>query len=839
MTQQEVIKTFMTSLNNTTLKGGKALDEAIKNSSSFKNFAAVKSKFLADIKAAKNWHTFLVEKCGIILDNADTGAISGSDAGGSKAKSATDILPSTGDAKYPTGKSFTVDGLTIYGIPKEKNLTADQKYVIRGLYSWWIRDALALIKESYGFSFTDVDTTNARLKMKFVDEPDSGTFAYVAYDTIDDNKTYESRVLCVNMAQFQNMSADNRHGSTGTAALDRVLVHELVHGIMASNVNYAGSLPQFLVEGGSAELIHGLDDENYDEIVSYAKDPSIFENILTTNEFEDPPYEIYTGGYMFMRYFAKQAATDTKFDYDTRRATISVGGNGGFATNYHDTVTMNGGAGSDTLTNSGSKVLISAGAGNDSIKTYSDSVTVNGDDGGDFILNEGSKVTLYGGKGSDLLQNVGDKTFLDGGEDNDFLINNGGDSVKAEGGAGNDFISNNVVDYEKGKTLKAGGETTNGATLNAEDGKIYKVDVLGGGASSLSGGAGTDTIYNYASQAFVYGDADDDSLVNYGFNVVVNGGEGNDFILNTANEVELYDDTVSVTGYKSSLIGGDGNDTISNTSGAVSIYGGTGVDSVRNDGQKARISLGAGDDFAINYADSVIAKGEANNDELINFGDSVTLNGGAGNDDLSNYGDYGSALGEKGNDTIYNSGEAITVNGGEGNDYLINDGVNSSIVDGKNNDTIENYGEHVTLSGGVGNDSIKNDGGRYVTYEIGKSDGKDIVEGFGETDTVKITTKGNYNVKSSGNDVIIKVGSATLTLKGVAGQDISVIEKNGKEYTWETAAGNVAWFMEDDNNFSDNQLSELVETKTYLPPAQVDSVAFVKENNFITYSNKK
>ncbi|MBR0261469.1 MAG: hypothetical protein IJQ85_06700 [Selenomonadaceae bacterium] len=38
MTQQEVIKTFMQSLDNTTLKGGAAVNEAIKASSSFKRY---------------------------------------------------------------------------------------------------------------------------------------------------------------------------------------------------------------------------------------------------------------------------------------------------------------------------------------------------------------------------------------------------------------------------------------------------------------------------------------------------------------------------------------------------------------------------------------------------------------------------------------------------------------------------------------------------------------------------------------------------------------------------------------------------------------------------------
>ncbi len=116
MTQQEVIKAFMQSLDKTELSGRAALDEAVRASSNFSSYQEVANQFLEDQTTAKNWHRFLVEKCGIILDNADTGAISGSDAGGTE-KTAETILPAKGKAKYPSGTSFTVDGLTIYGIP--------------------------------------------------------------------------------------------------------------------------------------------------------------------------------------------------------------------------------------------------------------------------------------------------------------------------------------------------------------------------------------------------------------------------------------------------------------------------------------------------------------------------------------------------------------------------------------------------------------------------------------------------------------------------------------------------------------------------------------------------
>ena len=93
MTQQEVIYNFMQSLDNTELSGRAALDEAIQASSNFQNFEDFKRKFFDDLAAAKNWQTFLVEKCGIILDNDDTGAISGSDAGGSTSKRRSGYSP--------------------------------------------------------------------------------------------------------------------------------------------------------------------------------------------------------------------------------------------------------------------------------------------------------------------------------------------------------------------------------------------------------------------------------------------------------------------------------------------------------------------------------------------------------------------------------------------------------------------------------------------------------------------------------------------------------------------------------------------------------------------------
>ena len=150
-TQQEVIKKFMKSLDTTSKSGKIALDAAIKACSSFGNLKSVVTQLIGDCQSATDAKTFLKEKCGIILDNKDTGAITGSDAGGSKAKTAESIVPESGAASYPSGTSFTKRGLKVI-VPKKSKLTTAQQIVVQGLYSWWIDSALNLIEQSYSYT---------------------------------------------------------------------------------------------------------------------------------------------------------------------------------------------------------------------------------------------------------------------------------------------------------------------------------------------------------------------------------------------------------------------------------------------------------------------------------------------------------------------------------------------------------------------------------------------------------------------------------------------------------------------------------------------------------------
>ena len=121
-TQQEVIQAFMKSLDNSKKSGEESLDEAIKKACSyFKSFQTEKSNalnikeaFINDLKNAKSTEDFLRVCCGINFDSKDTGAIIGSDAGGSQTKTEANIIPETVSLKDNFKDSaFTVNDLTV------------------------------------------------------------------------------------------------------------------------------------------------------------------------------------------------------------------------------------------------------------------------------------------------------------------------------------------------------------------------------------------------------------------------------------------------------------------------------------------------------------------------------------------------------------------------------------------------------------------------------------------------------------------------------------------------------------------------------------------------------
>ena len=114
MSAQTVIKNFMSVLDSTSNQGTAALDEAVAKVSNFKSWSELVSTMAADCTAyGSDGDGFLKDCCDIILDNTDTGAITGLDAGGGSTKTAESIVPENGSWSYPTSTSFKIQGLTV------------------------------------------------------------------------------------------------------------------------------------------------------------------------------------------------------------------------------------------------------------------------------------------------------------------------------------------------------------------------------------------------------------------------------------------------------------------------------------------------------------------------------------------------------------------------------------------------------------------------------------------------------------------------------------------------------------------------------------------------------
>ena len=99
------------------------------------------------------------------------------------------------------------------------------------------------------------------------------------------------------------------------------------------------------------------------------------------------------------------------------------------------------------------------------------------------------------------------------------------------------------------------------------------------------------------------------------------------------------------------------------------------------------------------------------------------------------------------------------------------------------NDNVEVQGAGLTLSAGAGNDTIISSGNSGNVYLFDKNGGKDVVKGYGESDTIKITDDSTITPSLKSSDVIFKVDSATLTLKDAAtGKKVTVVNANGETF---------------------------------------------------------
>ena len=189
-----------------------------------------------------------------------------------------------------------------------------QQNIVRGLNSAWLSDGLELIKDSYGIDFASGpnNTASARyLDVKFYEDDTSTTVASCGTSYGNDTVT-----LNINLGAVKKLETEGQDGQDGAfyldeagtqkneQSLDRVIAHELTHGVMNNRFKYFSSLPSYIVEGGSAELVHGGDSRVLAD-TSYMADSDTFKSkVFDATGTGAAAGSAYDGGYVAMRYFA-------------------------------------------------------------------------------------------------------------------------------------------------------------------------------------------------------------------------------------------------------------------------------------------------------------------------------------------------------------------------------------------------------------------------------------------------------------------------------------------------------------------------------------------------------
>ncbi|MBE6091661.1 MAG: calcium-binding protein [Selenomonas ruminantium] len=351
-TPKGVMQTFMRMLMNSTSSSGKeALDNAVRECSNGKYYTmdAALDSFISEVLTYKNstekeQKKFLADRCGIIMDNEDTGALIGADASGGAVKTKISIVDEGGDlsiGSYPYSGSSYIHGIT-FKWPDSSTLTAKQQNILSRMNTIWLDKAMELVENSYGVSFTECSVQTVDVKLEW---SNNDALAWAGYTYYNNGKT-SALSLTVNLRYFENVDLSDENGRPDNSQtyLDRVLAHELTHTFMQATIPYAAKIPSYVMEG-MAELTHGIDDERYYTIYNVFNQSSdwLHECLNVDGRFNSIPSEGYAAGYMFFRYLMKQAATygvpevgdllPDKFIYLNNKTTLKVQAN---STDYND-----------------------------------------------------------------------------------------------------------------------------------------------------------------------------------------------------------------------------------------------------------------------------------------------------------------------------------------------------------------------------------------------------------------------------------------------------------------------------------------------------------------------
>jgi Ca2+-binding RTX toxin-like protein len=418
---------------------------------------------------------------------------------------------------------------------------------------------------------------------------------------------------------------------------------------------------------------------------------------------------------------------------------------------------------------------------------------ISSDGGNDWLKGEGGNDWLFGNSGDDLLEGGAGNDELDGWQGNDTMIGGPGDdvyNVESTGDVVTEYANEGTDTVKVRRSSYTLLDNFENADLRYYSGSISvtgnsanNLFIMGTGAQSVSGGAGSDTVsYAHAGAAVTV------DLLTWTY-----GGEAADDYMTSIENLtgSAYDDVLRALGTQSIIDGGPGADTMEGRNGGDIYYvdnagdivieaAGGGSDEVRirnlasytlpafvekltnttnfmftgtGNSMNNVINGGTTTDYLHGGAGHDTINGGDGDDELHGNDDHDILNGGSGSDLM--YGGYG-------NDVFYveNGGDAVVELLGEGTDHIYTTCATYTLSD---------HVENLTYNG-AGDPSLNFTGSNVGNILVGK-EANDILDGAGGMDELYGAGGNDMLYGGSGDDLLVG-GAGSDSLTGGGGGDI-------------------------------------------------------------------
>ena len=672
-----------------------------------------------------------------------------------------DVSIGSVSTEFPGIADFTTHGLTVHLKGRANNydlknptaltltnLKDSERTILSSLYKWWMKEGLKLIEESYNMGFNTDGATVTDIDLYFFTS-NEGTLAYVR--NYSDYITASKLELGINMKYYGSIAENNVNGQADSTYLDRVLAHEFTHAVMVANINYFNYLPQFIKEG-MAELTHGIDDERGSRIFELAggtSDTTRLSAAVDVTNTDTGTNDCYAGGYMFLRYLAKQGAAQMSGLVSTDKITATVN----LADSTNGTYYVSAEAETENASTSiTSEYRIKLGVANNKTYTVDEDNKVkqiiNTTSSGWKINNVSEGVTVNGNIGADTINAISGTYYIDGGSGADVVNISGGNNFTVKSGIGADTIS------------IAGG--SNSSIMSEADNDVIKIS--GGSNLTIDGGAGNDTIEastNTLYSNYIIGGAGNDSINVKGNGVTIDGGEGADFIATSQN--------------RNIIIGGSGNDTISlgGSSNVIEYSNGEGNDIIYGYESTTTLHINEGE-FTKSHIDGSNLIFTIGNGELTIVGaneKNITIKYPQGNVVTRVYGEE---------EDISDIEDTIPPDPDQPNPGKIIYGTNvkklETIVGTEADDTLIGDKSVDVYYGKDGKDVFvyANGGGKDIIYDY--TSGEDLISITGAAISKVATVKNT-------DDLLLTIGKGTISLRGAKGSPVTIIDKDGNKTT--------------------------------------------------------